>query len=78
MAGENKGLTALAFIAGLAIGINWPHIKKYIEPYLKTAGKEFAKLSTDTTKFLAEQKERMEDVAAEIAVKKKGARRAKA
>jgi hypothetical protein len=56
---DNKTTALLAFLAGLAIGMNWEKIRKFIEPQLKGFGENM-------TKFIAEQKERAEDVMAEI------------
>lgn len=61
----------LAFAAGVAVGVNWPKIKKHLEPYMKKMGEKGAKGYGNMVKFFAEQKERMDDSLAEAKVTKK-------
>lgn len=60
---DNKTTALIAFLAGLAVGLNWPKIQKFLEPHLKGLGEGM-------TKFIAEQKERAEDLMAEVKAKK--------
>jgi len=61
----------LAFAAGIAVGANWPKIKKHLEPYTKKMGEKGAEAYGNMVKFFAEQKERMDDSLAEAKVTKK-------
>lgn len=61
----------LAFGAGIAVGANWPKIKKYLAPYMKKTGEKGAEAYGNMVKFFAEQKERMDDSLAEAKVTKK-------
>ncbi|MBE3036608.1 MAG: hypothetical protein IMZ52_01260 [Actinobacteria bacterium] len=61
----------LAFAAGVALGVNWPKMEKYLEPYMKKMGKKGAESYDNMIKFFAEQKEGMDDALAEAKVTKK-------
>lgn len=67
---NNKTAALLAFVAGVAVGANWPKIKKYGKPVFKALEKKSAKGYETLMKFIAEQKERMEDTMAEAEIKK--------
>ena len=67
---ENKLGLAIAFAAGLAIGMNYGKIRKTINPYLKNAGGATSDFYEGIVKFMAEQKEKIEDIAAEMGHKK--------
>lgn len=61
MADSDNSLGLLiAFIGGIAVGANWDKIKEQSGPYLKIA-----------KRFLAEQKEKIEDILEEEKPKKK-------
>lgn len=51
----------LAFAAGIAIGMNWDKIKKIALPVIRKTGEKSLDACNTTIRFLAEQKERMED-----------------
>jgi len=67
---NNKAGMAVAFAVGLAVGLNWPKMKKYVQPYLKGAGKKGTDVYGGLLKFMGEQKERVEDALAEIRTRK--------
>jgi len=70
MKGE-KITPLLAFIAGVLVAKNWPKLEKLLEPYLKTiAGGSTEAYSTLVT-FLAQQKEKVEDMMAESEIKRR-------
>ncbi len=74
MAKENNYLvTLLAFGAGVAIGANWDKIKPKLEPLLSSLSSQFSKVTEKGTRFVAEQKEKVEDTiaAAKISSAKK-------
>ncbi len=54
----------LAFAAGIAIGMNWPKIRKYLKPYMNKMGKKGAMAYASIIKQFAEQKEKLEDTLA--------------
>jgi hypothetical protein len=70
---------AIAFAAGVAVGANWPQIKKQIGPLLEMAGVKLDDIYSQLAEFLAERKERVEDRMAERHYTKKrpAARQAK-
>ena len=68
---RNSMLPILFFAAGIAVCKEWPRIKKYLEPYTKKMGEKGAEAYGNMVKFLAEQKERMDDSLAEAKVTKK-------
>lgn len=67
---NNKTVALLAFVAGVAVGANWPKIKKHGQPIFKSLEKKSVKGYESLMKFIAEQKERMEDTMAEAEIKK--------
>lgn len=66
---DKKTVAAVAFIGGFVAGMNWPKIKEFVKPYLEAIGKSTATGYGGITQFLAEQKELMEDLAAETKTK---------
>lgn len=60
----------LAFIIGVAVGANWPEIKKFLNPYLKKVTHKGIKGYAGLMKFIAEQKEYLEDELAAAKIKK--------
>lgn len=68
---QNKGTVVLAFALGVAIGANWPKIKKYVLPMTENLGKKSADAYHEILSFIVEQKERIEDLLAEAKIKKK-------
>ena len=60
----------LAFVAGVAIGRNWPKIKEGIKPLLKDLEKQYSNLSFASLEGLVSQKEKFEDLIAEWKDKK--------
>lgn len=69
MAENNNNLIAvMSFVAGVAVGANWDKIKEKLGPM-------FSSIAEKGTKFMAEQKENVEDTiaAAKIAATKKSA-----
>ncbi len=66
---DKKTVAAVAFIGGFAVGMNWPKIKKFVKPYLEAIGKSTTTGYSGITQFLAEQKELMDDLAAEAKTK---------
>lgn len=67
---NNKLLLFLLFAGGFAVGKNWPKIKKSTGPYAGMAEEMIAKGYNSTLRFLAEQKERVEDTFAASKIKK--------
>jgi hypothetical protein len=55
----------IAFGAGVAVGANWPEIKKQLGPLAKLAGGKLDEVYASLAEFLAERKERTEDFVAE-------------
>lgn len=66
---DKKAVAAVAFIGGFVAGMNWPKIKDFVKPYLEAIGKSTTTGYGGITQFLAEQKELMEDLAAETKTK---------
>lgn len=67
---SNKSGVLLGFLVGVAVGMNWPHIRKYLKPYMAAAGGASAKGLHGLLKFFVSGKERVEDILAEAKVKK--------
>lgn len=61
---EKKWQMVLALIAGVAIGLHWEKIKKISLPITKKIGERSIDACAGTIRFLAEQKERLEDMRA--------------
>lgn len=55
----------LALAAGVAIGMNWPKIQKFIKPYMGTLKEKGSDAYANLIKVFAEQKEAVTDFAAE-------------
>jgi Sec-independent protein translocase protein TatA len=55
----------LAFAAGVAVGANWPKIRKSLAPLMAVAGDRFGDVYSAVAQALGEQKEAMEDARAE-------------
>ncbi len=72
---NNKSGVLLAFLVGVAVGVNWPKIRKHLGPYMETAGEASAKGFHGLLGLFVSGKERVEDLLAEAQVKK--ARKAK-
>ncbi len=72
--GENDKLIAIiSLAAGIAIGANWDKIKTALEPMISSFTQQASNVAEKGTRFLAEQKENVEDslAAAKIASAKK-------
>lgn len=72
--GENDKLIAIiSLAAGIAIGANWDKIKAALGPVISSFTEQASNVAEKGTKFLAEQKENVEDTlaAAKIASAKK-------
>lgn len=72
--GENDKLIAIiSLAAGIAIGANWDKIKAALGPMISSFTEGASTVAEKGTKFLAEQKENVEDTlaAAKIASAKK-------
>ena len=63
-------LTILAFAAGVAVGTNWPKIKKYIGPAIAGVSGKAADTYAGISKVFAEQQEKTEDAFAARKVRK--------
>ncbi len=73
--GENDKLIAIiSLAAGIAIGANWDKIKTALGPMISSLTEQASNVAEKGTKFMAEQKENVEDTlaAAKIASAKKG------
>ena len=65
---QNPGQSAtilLAFAAGVAVGANWPKIRKSLAPFMAVAGDRFGDVYSAVAQAVGEQKEAMEDSRAE-------------
>ena len=65
---ESPGQSAaivLAFAAGVAVGANWPKIKKSLAPLMAVAGDKFGDVYSVVAQAIGEQKEAIEDSQAE-------------
>ena len=65
---ENPGQSAaivLAFAAGVAVGANWPKIRKSLAPFMAVAGDKFGDVYSVVAQAIGEQKEALEDKGAE-------------
>ena len=67
---NTKSGVLLGFLVGVAVGANWPKIRKYLGPYLETAGEASAKGFHSLLGLFVSGKERVEDLLAEAQVKK--------
>lgn len=67
---DKKMVMVLAFAAGITVGMNYSKIRKLLNPYLKGAGEKTSDIYEGIVKFMAEQKEKIEDIAAEMKHKK--------
>ena len=67
---QTQILTIMAFAAGVAVGMNWPKIKKRITPLLAGVTGRTADVYAGIAKFFAEQKEKAEDTVASTKVRK--------
>ena len=67
---NNKSGVLLAFLVGVAVGVNWPKIRKHLGPYMETAGEASAKGFHGLLGLFVSGKERVEDLFAEAQVKK--------
>lgn len=67
---EEKITPLLAFIAGVLVAKNWPTIEKFFKPYLKTITDDSSEAYSGLVTFLAQQKEKVEDMMAESKIKK--------
>jgi hypothetical protein len=74
---NNSMVVLLALALGVAIGVNWPKIKKNLQPVIAGLEKQYSNSSFDFMKFFASQKERFEDMMAERKIKKRPKRPAK-
>jgi|SRR6185436_18725993 hypothetical protein len=55
----------LAFAAGVAVGANWPKIRKSLAPFMAVAGDKFGDVYSVVAQAIGEQKEALEDKGAE-------------
>ena len=55
----------LAFAAGVAVGANWPKIRKSLGPVMAVAGDKFGDVYSAIAQAIGEQKEALEDSRAE-------------
>jgi hypothetical protein len=55
----------VAFAAGVAVGANWPKIRKSMAPLMAVAGDKFGDVYSAVAQIVGEQKESMEDARAE-------------
>lgn len=65
---QNPGQSAtvlLAFAAGVAVGANWPKIRKSLAPFMAVAGDRFGDVYSAVAEAIGDQKEAMEDSRAE-------------
>ncbi len=67
---NNKSGVLLGFLVGVAVGANWPKIRKHLGPYMETAGEASAKGFHSLLGLFVSGKERVEDLLAEAQVKK--------
>lgn len=67
---DNRSTVLLAFLAGVAIGINWPKVRKHLKPYLATTGEASTKALHGLLGLIMSAKEQAEDVFAEAKIKK--------
>lgn len=68
--GNKQTAMVLAFAAGVLVGINWPKIKQHIGPLITAVSNKSAEMYSGIAKFMAEQKESMEDKVAASKVRK--------
>ncbi len=71
MAISNRNMGILLFIAGLAVGANYTKIRKQLKPAMKNLGKKSTEAYAAVAKFLATQKEHVEDLMAKAKKAKK-------
>jgi hypothetical protein len=72
---QNPSQTAalvVAFAAGVAVGANWPKIRKSLAPLLAVTGDKFGDLYSAVAQVVGEQKESMEDTRAERRHRRRG------
>ena len=55
---NNKTMGPLLFLAGVILGVNYPKIKKQLQPAMKTLGKKSGDACAAVPKFFASLKER--------------------
>jgi hypothetical protein len=68
---DKNMMIVLAFIAGVMVGANWPKIKKVVEPFLHGMTDKVADVYATVAKFMAEQKETVQDKVAVNTMRKK-------
>lgn len=69
--GRNITPLVLALLIGMAIGANWPKIRKQLKPLLDSLGEKTGDASDAVIRFLAEKKEYIEDRIAAAKIKKR-------
>lgn len=67
---NNKAGLLLGFCVGVAVGANWSKIRKYLGPYMDTAGDASAKGFHSLLELFVSGKEHVEDLLAQAQVKK--------
>ena len=67
---NNKSMGALLFLAGVTVGVNYPKIKKQLQPAMKTLGKKSGDAYGSVSKFFASQKESVKDLLAKTKIRK--------
>jgi len=67
---NNKIMWSLLFLGGVAVGTNYPKVRKQLKPLTKKISKRFANAYAVVAKFFVGKKERAEDLLAKTIVKK--------
>lgn len=68
---DKKMVALISLVAGIAIGANWPKIKKELQPILDALGIKSSGAYNAIVKLVAEKKESIEDMIAASKVSKK-------
>lgn len=68
---DKKIVALISLVAGIAIGANWPKIKKELQPILDALGIKSSGAYNAIVKLVAEKKESFEDMIAASKVSKK-------
>lgn len=71
MESEERISPILAFLAGFFVAKNWPKIEGFLKPYLNTASQGSAEAYSSLLTFLAQQKEKVEDMMAESEIRRR-------
>ncbi|MDP8263125.1 MAG: hypothetical protein P9M13_07470 [Candidatus Ancaeobacter aquaticus] len=68
--GNKQTVMVLVFAAGVLVGMNWPKIKQVVSPIIENMTEKSADVYSGIAKFMAEQKENVEDTVAAAKVRK--------